>query len=674
MSDAKESSRAGTQFGPYRLIRLLGRGGMGDVYEAEDTVRERTVALKLMSAAFSQDPVFRKRMQREARTAGRLQEPHVVPIHDFGEIDGQLFVDMRMIEGTDLGTVLSRFGPIAAPRAVAIIRQIASALDAAHAAGVMHRDIKPANILLTSDDFAYLVDFGIASATTDEKLTSMGSAIGTWSYMAPERFSDRELSYSVDTYALACVLFESLTGSPPYRGKGPSVMTAHLTQPVPRPSSERPGIPGALDEVIARGMAKDPADRYPTAGALALAAHEALSDRDQDRAEVILHRSQIATLPKTPLANPLPPTKRESTPPPRLTPPPSHPTPTPQPYSTPTPSSSPTPTPQSYPTPTPRSYPTPTPRSYPTPQSYPTPTPAPYTAPTPPPYTAPTPPPYPASGPTSGPLPQTAQPTASPVWSSQPWPSQPVAGWSPSQTAGAQPVWGQAPAQPPPRKGKTWLLVGVAAGVVVVIVVGLIVWLVRPSPAPPANAVELQVLDDSVSIGADNAPKTIDVFNEPICPQCGQFIRSYSTDMQTAINDKKIKVHYHLLTFLDPMSASGDYSTRALAASLCVASANDPKLYTDFYARLFASGFQPKESGSSDPSDNELAQQAESAGAPSSVTDCIKSGEQLGAAKTKATNAQDTLQGLMSDPSTPTVFNGKTKVDTSKSDWLDHLS
>ena len=114
MSDADEPSRAGTQFGPYRLIRLLGRGGMGEVYEAEDTVRERKVALKLMGTAFSQDSVFRKRMQREARTAGRLQEPHVVPIHDFGEIDGQLFVDMRLIEGTDLGSVLNRFGPTGA--------------------------------------------------------------------------------------------------------------------------------------------------------------------------------------------------------------------------------------------------------------------------------------------------------------------------------------------------------------------------------------------------------------------------------------------------------------------------------------------------------------------------------------------------------------------------------
>jgi serine/threonine-protein kinase len=249
-----------------------------------------------------------------------------------------------------------------------------------------------------------------------------------------------------------------------------------------------------------------------------------------------------------------------------------------------------------------------------------------------------------------------------------------MAGWGAPQTAGMQPVWGQTPMQPPPHKGTIWLLVGAAAAVVL-IVAGFVVWLlVRPGPLPPANAVKLQVLDDAVSIGADDAPKTIDVFNEPMCPPCGQFIRNNSTKMQTAIDDKKIQVHYHLLDFLDPKSASGDYSTRALAAALCVASANDPKLYTDFYAALFASDFQPKENASSDPSNDDLAQRAESMKAPSSVTDCIKSGQQLDAAKTKASNAATTLQGLMPEPSTPRVFDGKTEVDTTDSDWLNRLN
>jgi len=298
MSD-EQPSRVGSDFGPYHLKRLLGRGGMGEVYEAEHTVKEWTVAVKLLSETFSKDPVFRERMKREARTAGRLQEPHVVPIHDYGEIDGQMFLEMRLIEGTDLDSVLKRFGPLAPPRAVAIITQIASALDAAHAAGVMHRDVKPQNILVTRDDFAYLVDFGIASATTDEKLTQLGTAVGTWKYMAPERFSDAEVTYRADIYALACVLYECLTGSPPYRADSASVLvTAHLMDPIPQPSARRPGIPKGFDAVIARGMAKKPEDRYASAGDLALAAHDALSEPDQDHAATILRRSQEATLPR----------------------------------------------------------------------------------------------------------------------------------------------------------------------------------------------------------------------------------------------------------------------------------------------------------------------------------------------------------------------------------------
>ncbi|EUA12996.1 phosphotransferase enzyme family protein [Mycobacterium kansasii 732] len=306
----------GSMFGPYHLKRLLGRGGMGEVYEAENTVKEWPCAVKLMTAEFSKDPVFRERMKREARTAGRLQEPHVVPIHDYGEIDGQMYLEMRLIEGTDLDTLLKRFGPLTPPRAVAIISQVASALDAAHAAGVMHRDVKPPNVLVTRDDFAYLVDFGIASATTDEKLTQLGTAVGTWKYMAPERFSNDEVTYRADIYALACVLYECLTGSPPYRADSASTLvTAHLMDPVPQASAARSGIPKGLDAVIARGMAKRPEDRYASAGDFARAAHDALSDPDQDHAADILRRSQEATLPGTAFA-PQPPTLAAATPPP----------------------------------------------------------------------------------------------------------------------------------------------------------------------------------------------------------------------------------------------------------------------------------------------------------------------------------------------------------------------
>jgi serine/threonine kinase PknH len=333
MSDTERESRVGSQVGPYRLRRLLGKGGMGEVYEAEDTVKDRIVALKLLPESASHDPVFRKRLQREAHSAGRLQEPHVVPIHDYGEVDGLLYVDMRMIDGTDLRKVLKRFGPMTPARAVAIVRQIASALDAAHESGVMHRDVKPENIILTRDDFAYLVDFGIANAATDEKLTELGTAVGTYAYMAPERFTNDEVTYRADVYALACVLHECLTGSQPYPGDSVSVViTAHLMQPIPKPSEERPGIPAAFDQVIARGMAKKPEDRYASAGDLAMAANDALTDRDQDQAATILQRSTASTLPGPPTPVEPPARPIHQTPPP--TPPPMHratPAPTPPP-------------------------------------------------------------------------------------------------------------------------------------------------------------------------------------------------------------------------------------------------------------------------------------------------------------------------------------------------------
>jgi serine/threonine-protein kinase len=256
-------------------------------------------------------------MKREARIACGLQEPHVVPIHEYGEIDGKMFMEMRLVEGTDLESLLKRFGPLTPPRAVAIISQIASALDAAHAAGVMHRDVKPPNILVTRDDFAYLVDFGIASATTDEKLTQLGTAVGTWKYMAPERFSNGEVTYRADIYALACVLFECLTGAPPYRADSAGVLVnAHMSAAIPQPSAARSNVPKGFDAVIARGMAKSPDDRYASAGDLAAAAHEALSDPDQDHAVDILRRSREATLPGTVEMSPETATMSPATPPP----------------------------------------------------------------------------------------------------------------------------------------------------------------------------------------------------------------------------------------------------------------------------------------------------------------------------------------------------------------------
>lgn len=296
MSGGQPGSRVGSWFGPYRLLRLLGRGGMGEVYEAEDTRKGRIVALKLISPQFSHDPMFRARMQREAGAAGRLTEPHVVPIHDYGEINGQLYLDMRLIDGADLAAVLKRNGPMSPPRAVAIVRQIAAALDAAHAGGVTHRDVKPENILITGDDFAYLVDFGIARAAADPGLTQTGAAMGTYKYMAPERFADHEVTYLSDIYSLACVLGECLTGAPPFHADSiERLVAAHLMESAPRPSQVRPGrVPPALDEVVAKGMAKNPEERYHSAGDLANAALHALTAPEQHQAESILQHTEDA--------------------------------------------------------------------------------------------------------------------------------------------------------------------------------------------------------------------------------------------------------------------------------------------------------------------------------------------------------------------------------------------
>ena len=207
----------GTPFGRYQLIELLGRGGMGEVWRAHDTTIDRTVALKMLLPHFAQDPDFEKRFRREAHAAARLNDPHVVPIYDVGEIDGRLYVTMRLIDGVDLQTLLNA-GPLEPARAVHIIEQIASALHSAHQAGLVHRDVKPSNILLAHNDFAYLIDFGIAHSAGDTALTSANTTIGTSAYMAPERFNTAEIQPSADVYALACVLYQCLTGELPFPG------------------------------------------------------------------------------------------------------------------------------------------------------------------------------------------------------------------------------------------------------------------------------------------------------------------------------------------------------------------------------------------------------------------------------------------------------------------------
>ncbi|MFD9705292.1 serine/threonine-protein kinase [Lentzea sp. NPDC059081] len=283
MIDPGSSTSTARMFGPYRLESLLGRGGMGEVYRAYDTVKERTVAVKLLPVGLASDENYQARFRRESQVAARLREPHIIPIHDFGEINGQLFIDMRMVDGTDLSSLVRREGALDPARAVHIVAQIGAALDAAHAENLIHRDVKPSNVIVAgtgADEFAYLIDFGIVHNSLET--TTSDTALGSPAYTAPERLqpvpTGEAFQKAVDIYALGCVLHELLTGQLPFPGENNmAMMFAHLQKPPPRPSATRPTLPLGLDDVVTRALAKDPQHRYPSAGALATAARAALA-------------------------------------------------------------------------------------------------------------------------------------------------------------------------------------------------------------------------------------------------------------------------------------------------------------------------------------------------------------------------------------------------------------
>ncbi len=265
-------------FGRYQLIEMIGEGGMGSVYKAYDTVMRRDVAVKLLAPELLKKAGYADRFRREAYTAAKLTEPHIVPIHEAGEIDGQLYLVMPVIKGTDLQTLLARDGPMPTERAVRMIEQLAAALDAAHEASLVHRDVKPSNALVTAQDFVYLIDFGIAHDASATRLTRPGFTVGSWAYMAPERFGRGQIDARADVYALACVLYECLTSLLPFPVESmEEQVTAHLSADPPKPSVFDFAIPVEFDDVIARGMAKDPELRYQSANELAAAARQALS-------------------------------------------------------------------------------------------------------------------------------------------------------------------------------------------------------------------------------------------------------------------------------------------------------------------------------------------------------------------------------------------------------------
>ncbi len=253
---------------------------MGVVYLATDVRLDRKVALKVLPPELGDDETFRARLLRESRAAAAIDHPSVIPVYEAGEAGGQLFIAMRYVDGVDLERLLRADGLLAPERALALVAQLAAALDAAHEHGLVHRDVKPSNALVAKGDHVYLCDFGLTRAAADDRLTATGEVAGTALYMAPETLRTGFADARSDLYSLGCVLFECLTGEPPFTGPTQaSVIFGHLEEPPPRVSERRAGLPHALDAVLARALDKDPGHRYASGAELVAAARAALAGR-----------------------------------------------------------------------------------------------------------------------------------------------------------------------------------------------------------------------------------------------------------------------------------------------------------------------------------------------------------------------------------------------------------
>jgi hypothetical protein len=278
--------RPGAVFAGYRIERQIARGGMGVVYEAVDIDLDRKVALKIIAPEHTQDPTAVARFKGEARLTASLEHPNIVPIHRGGEENGILYLAMRFVPGTNLREVIDR-GPLDLPRVGRIVTQVADALDAAHRRGLVHRDVKPANILLTSEpdeEHVYLGDFGLTKrlGSVGGGLTRVGGWVGTPDYVAPEQIRGEAADGRADVYSLGCVVYEMLTGEVAYpKDSDMAKLLAHVSDPPPLPSTRRPGLGQAFDDIVERATAKDPAARYATAGDLAAALRDAIDEQQR---------------------------------------------------------------------------------------------------------------------------------------------------------------------------------------------------------------------------------------------------------------------------------------------------------------------------------------------------------------------------------------------------------
>ena len=255
---------SGSTIGGYRIDAVIGRGGMGVVYRATELALDRPVALKLIAPRLAGDPRFRGRFVRESRLAASIDHPNILPVYAVGEAAGELFLATRFVDGIDLSQLLAASGPLPLGDALDIAGQIAGALDAAHARGLVHRDVKPANVLVDPTGHCYLCDFGLTKQI-NTVTTSTGALLGTLVYLAPEQIRAEEVGAPADQYSLAVLLYESLAGAPPFqRSSDIQTLFAHVHDPVVPLSSKRPDLPEALDEPIARGLAKNQVQRHPT--------------------------------------------------------------------------------------------------------------------------------------------------------------------------------------------------------------------------------------------------------------------------------------------------------------------------------------------------------------------------------------------------------------------------
>jgi len=271
----------GTELGGYRVESVLGRGGMGVVYRAHDLALDRKVALKLLAPELADDVGFRERFHRESRLAASLDHPSIIPIYDAGEVAGRLYIAMRLVEGTDLKRLLAVEGTLEPQRALAILGQIADALDAAHERGLIHRDVKPSNVLVDARDHVYLADFGLSRLVSEPGVkVDDGRTLGTVGYVSPEQIRGDELDGRSDLYSLGCLLYECLTGRPPFTGSDTAVVFAHLQQ-------TPPSLAGP-DPIIARALAKDPGERFQSGRELIESARRALGTSPRRRARVML--------------------------------------------------------------------------------------------------------------------------------------------------------------------------------------------------------------------------------------------------------------------------------------------------------------------------------------------------------------------------------------------------